>query len=50
MPRKSVPKQDDPAQVKRFIEMAKALEVDQRPGAFEKALTKVAKPAQPKKR
>lgn len=41
MPRKSAPKQDDPEQAKRFAAMARELGVDQRSGAFEKALGKV---------
>ena len=35
---------DDPAQSKRFIDMAREVEVDERPGAFERAFDKVAKP------
>jgi hypothetical protein len=41
MPKKPTPVADDPEQVERFIEMAKQVGVDQRPGAFEKALKKV---------
>jgi hypothetical protein len=44
MRRKPAPKPDDPEQVKRFIETAKAVEVDERPGAFEKAFKKVVPP------
>jgi len=33
---KSCPKQDDAEQVKRFIETAKALGMDESPGAFER--------------
>lgn len=49
MTRKPAPKPDDPKQVKRFIETAKALEVDQSLGAFEKALKKVVPPKQKSK-
>ncbi|MEJ1969768.1 MAG: hypothetical protein WDN03_14205 [Rhizomicrobium sp.] len=44
MARKPAPKPNDPEQVKRFIEMAKAIEVDESDGAFEKALKKVVPP------
>jgi hypothetical protein len=44
MSRKPAPKPDDPAQLKRFIETAKAIGVDVSPGAFEKALKKVVPP------
>jgi len=44
MARKPAPKPDDPEQVKRFIEMAKAIEVDESEGAFENALKKVVPP------
>jgi hypothetical protein len=44
MPRKHSPAQDDPEQVKRFIETAKALGVDQSEGAFEKAFKTVISP------
>lgn len=47
MPRKAAPKPDDPEQVKRFIETAKAVEVDQSEGAFEKALKKVVPQKKP---
>lgn len=48
MPRKSKPRQDDPAQSKRFIETAKALGVDESPEAFERVFKKVAKPSKVK--
>jgi hypothetical protein len=41
MARKAAPKPDDAEQAKRFVAMAKQLEVDESPGAFEKALDKV---------
>ena len=44
MVRKSTLKQDDPEQVKRFIKTAREIGVDESPGAFEKALKKVAPP------
>lgn len=44
MSRKPAPKPDDPEQLKRFIETAKAVGVDESPGAFEKALKKVVPP------
>lgn len=48
MPRK--PKQDDPAQSKRFIEAARKVEVDERPEAFERAFKKVVPPVKIKDR
>ena len=44
MPRKPAPKPDDPEQFKRFIEMARKVEVDESPGAFDRAFDKVIKP------
>jgi hypothetical protein len=46
MPRKPAPKPDDPEQVKRFIKTAREIGLDESPGAFEKALKKVAPPKQ----
>jgi hypothetical protein len=48
MARKPAPKPDDPAQVKRFIKMAREIGVDETDGAFEKALKKVVAPKPPK--
>ena len=39
---KSAPKPDDPAQSKRFIEMAAEVGADGKPEAFERAFRKVA--------
>ena len=39
-PRKAPP--DDPAQHKRFIDMAREVEVDEREGAFDRLFKKVA--------
>ena len=41
MPRKLKPKPDDPEQFKRFIDMAREVEVDESPGALDGALDKV---------
>lgn len=41
MPRKPAPKPDDPAQHKRFLDMAREVEVDERKGAFDRAFGKV---------
>lgn len=41
MSRKPKAKLDDPAQSKRFIEMAREVEADKSPGAFERAFEKV---------
>ena len=54
MPRKPKPPSDDPAESKRFIDMARELGADERPEAFERALEKVigkprkSKPSTPK--
>jgi hypothetical protein len=48
MPRKPVPKPDDPEQFKRFIDMARKVEVDESPGAFDRAFDKVMTAARPK--
>jgi len=37
------PNADDPAESKRFIDMAREVEVDESPGALERALEKVIK-------
>jgi hypothetical protein len=42
MPRKPAPKPDDPAQHKRFKEMAREVEVDESEGAFDKAFERVS--------
>jgi len=41
MPRKPKPKPDNPEQFKRFIEMAREVEVDESPDALERALRNV---------
>jgi hypothetical protein len=48
MPRKPAPKPDNPEQFKRFIETAREVEVDESPGALERALDRVISPS-PKK-
>ena len=42
---KPPPKADDPAQSHRFIDMAREVEVDETPGAFDRAFEKVVVPA-----
>lgn len=50
MTRKSAPKPDDPAQAKRFLEMAREIGVDESKGAFETVLGRVVpKSARPVK-
>jgi hypothetical protein len=52
MPRKPKPQPDDAEQFKRFIETARAVEVDERPDAIDRAFNKVIRrrnPAPPKK-
>jgi hypothetical protein len=44
MPRKPKPQPDDPEQFKRFVDMAREVEVDESPGAFDRAFTKVVLP------
>jgi hypothetical protein len=44
MPRKPKPPPDNPEQFKRFIDMAREVEVDESPGAFDRAFKKVARP------
>ena len=50
MPRKLTPrpKNDDPAEYKRFIETAKQVEADEDPKAFERAFKKITS-QQPRK-
>lgn len=43
MPRKPKPKPDDPEQFKRFIEMARKVEVDESPDAIDRAFNKVVR-------
>jgi hypothetical protein len=50
MPRKPKPKPDNPEQFKRFIEMAREVEVDKSPEALDRAFNKVIRPKEkPKK-
>jgi hypothetical protein len=42
------PAADDPAESKRFIDMAREVEVDESPGAFDRAFEKVVKPPKAK--
>jgi hypothetical protein len=50
MPRKPTPKPDNPEQHKRFIDMAREVEVDEREGGFDRAFERVANKARtPKK-
>ena len=42
------PDADDPAQSQRFIDMAREVEVDESPGAFDRAFGKVTRPPVPK--
>jgi hypothetical protein len=44
MPRKPKPKPDDPEQFKRFIDMAREVEVDEAPDALDRAFDKVISP------
>lgn len=44
---KPQPPPDDPEQFKRFIDMAREVEVDESPGAFDRAFNKVARPKKP---
>jgi hypothetical protein len=46
-PQRPRPK-NDPEQVKRFIDMAREVEVDESPDAFNRAFAKVAHPPKPK--
>jgi hypothetical protein len=47
MPRKPKPKPDDPAESKRFIELARELECDERPEAFDRAFRKIVPAKKP---
>jgi hypothetical protein len=42
--RKAIPKPDDPAQSKRFIDMAREVETDDAPEKFDRAFKKVVAP------
>ena len=44
MTRKQKPKNDDPAEFKRFLETAKAVEASEDPEDFERAFKRVAPP------
>ena len=44
MPRKPKPPPDNPEQFKRFIDMARAVEVDESPDAIDRAFKKVVRP------
>ena len=48
MPREPKPKPDNPKQFKRFIEMAREVEVDESPEALDRALNKVVRPQKKK--
>ena len=53
MPRTSAPKPDNPEQHKRFIDMAREVEVDEREGGFDRAFERIAdktKAPKPKRR
>jgi hypothetical protein len=43
MPRKPKPKPDNPEQFKRFIDMAREIEVDESPEALDRAFNKVVR-------
>jgi hypothetical protein len=43
---KPKPRQDDPAQSRRFIDMAREVEADESPEALEQALRKIIRPPQ----
>jgi len=47
MPRKPAPKPDDPAESKRFIDMAREVEADESKDALDRAFEKVV-PSKPK--
>jgi len=49
MPRKPASKPDDPAQHKRFLDMAREVEVDEREGAFDRAFERVKDKAKARK-
>jgi hypothetical protein len=44
MARKTTAQPDNPAQHKRFIDMAREVEVDEREGALDRAFERIAKP------
>jgi len=48
MPHKPEPKWDDPAESKRFLDTAAAIEASDDPAEFERALKRVAPKAKPK--
>jgi hypothetical protein len=48
MPRKPKPKPDNPEQFKRFIEMAREVEVDESPEAVDRAFERVVGRKRPK--
>jgi hypothetical protein len=52
MPRKpAAPRpKTDPEQLKRFIDMAREVEVDESPGAFDRAFNEVVRPKPPPKK
>jgi hypothetical protein len=47
MPRKPKPQPDNPEQFKRFIDMAREVEVDEDPEALERAFNKVVRQPSP---
>jgi hypothetical protein len=47
--RKSNPPHDDPEQSKRFVDMAREVEADEDPDAFERAFKRVIRPLPPVK-
>jgi hypothetical protein len=47
MPRKPSAPPDDPEQFKRFIDMARKVEVDESPGALDRAFKAVVRPKKP---
>jgi hypothetical protein len=47
MPRKPKPQPDDPEQFKRFIDMAREVEVDESPEALDRAFKKVVPTPEP---
>jgi len=44
VPHKPKPPPDDPEQLKRFKDMAREVDVDETPGAMDRAFDKVVKP------
>jgi hypothetical protein len=49
MPRKPNPKPDDPAQMKRFIDMARKVEAGETAESFERSFKRVVRPPAQKK-